>query len=204
MTTSGGDDINLAPKNIGSDYEDLLLEGHDDDTGDSTAWVTVPRAAGTAAGDEAGANGPTNFNLRVEQNKIPEFLGANSKYTISAADFRRLEDLAKTNRWTDAQTYHCFANSLRNPAREWLPSIVDWNTDENVRLLWSDGLQGPFEARICSPNQWQIDPRWIIQLGDEAKWNYKWATHPHYQDHQSHQGELQGIRGKNSVTSQQY
>jgi hypothetical protein len=49
-----------------------------------------------------------------------------------------LEDLAKTNRWTDAQTYHHFANSLRNPAREWLSSIVDWNTDDNVRLLWSD------------------------------------------------------------------
>jgi len=86
-----------------------------------------------------GANGPTNFNLRVEQNKIPEFFGAKSKDTISAADFiRRLEDLAKTNRWTDAQTYHHFANSLRNPAREWLSSIVDWNTDENVRLVWSD------------------------------------------------------------------
>jgi hypothetical protein len=38
----------------------------------------------------------------------------------------------------DAQTYHHFANSLRNPARESLSSIVDWNTDENVRLVWSD------------------------------------------------------------------
>jgi hypothetical protein len=75
----------------------------------------------------------------VEQNKIPEFFGAKSKDTISAADFiQQLEDLAKTNRWTDAQTYHRFANSLRNPAQEWLSSIVDWNTDENVRLVWSD------------------------------------------------------------------
>jgi hypothetical protein len=113
MTTFGGDDINLAPE----DDEDLLLERHDDDTGDSTAQVTVPPAAGTAAGDGAGANGPTNFNLRVEQNKIPEFFGAKSKDTISTADFiRRLENLAKTNQWTDAQTYHHFTNSLRNPA----------------------------------------------------------------------------------------
>ncbi len=41
----------------------------------------------------------TNFNLRVEQNKIQEFFGLKSKDTISAADFIwRLEDLAKTNR----------------------------------------------------------------------------------------------------------
>jgi hypothetical protein len=63
------------------------------------------------------AHGPTSFNLRVEQNKIPEFFSSKSKDTISAADFiRRLEDLAKTNRWMDAQTYYHFANSLRNPA----------------------------------------------------------------------------------------
>ncbi len=42
MTTTGNDDINLALENIGSDDEDLLVEGHDDDTGDSTAQVTVP------------------------------------------------------------------------------------------------------------------------------------------------------------------
>ena len=89
MTTTRKDDINLAPENNGSDdeHDDLNPKGNDDDTSDSNAWVTVPRAAGTAAGDGAGANGPTNFNLRVEQNKIPEFFGAKSKDTISAADF---------------------------------------------------------------------------------------------------------------------
>jgi len=136
MTTTGGDDINLAPENDHDDdtHDDgnVDLDGHEDGTGDTTAHANIPAAPG-------GGNGPTNFNLRVEQNKIPEFFGAKSKDTISAADFiRRLEDLAKTNRWTDAQTYHHFANSLRNPAREWLSSIVDWNTDENVRLVWSD------------------------------------------------------------------
>jgi hypothetical protein len=134
MTTTGGDDINLAPENDHADdnNDNVDLDGHDKGTGDTTAQANVPAAPG-------GGNGPTNFNLRVEQNKIPEFFGAKSKDTISAADFiRRLEDLAKTNRWMDAQTYHHFANSLRNPAREWLPSIVDWNTDENVRLVWLD------------------------------------------------------------------
>jgi hypothetical protein len=46
--------------------------------------------------------------------------------------------IMEPNQWTDTQTYHHFANSLRNPAREWLSSIVDWNTDETVRLVWSD------------------------------------------------------------------
>jgi hypothetical protein len=135
MTTTGGDDINLAPEN---DHDDdniddtnVDLDGHDDDTGNTTGTATT--------GAALGGNGPTNFNLRVEQNKIPEFFGAKSKDTISAADFiRQLEDLAKTNRWTDAQTYHHFANSLRNPAWEWLSSIVNWNPDENVWLVWSD------------------------------------------------------------------
>ncbi len=56
-----------------------------------------------------------------------------------AADFiRRLEDLAKTNRWSDAQTYYHFANSLRNSAQEWLSSVVDWDDDEHDQPLWSD------------------------------------------------------------------
>ena len=46
-------------------------------------------ATGGAAGGAAGGAGPTSFNLRVEQNKIPEFFGTKSKDTISAADFIR-------------------------------------------------------------------------------------------------------------------
>jgi hypothetical protein len=109
---TGTDDINLAPENDHDDdnQDNVDLDGHDDGTGDTMAQANVPAAPGAG-------NGPTNFNLQVEQNKIPEFFGAKSKDTISAADFiRQLEDLAKTNRWTDAQTYHHFANSLRNPA----------------------------------------------------------------------------------------
>ncbi len=100
MTTTGGDDINIAQDqdhdNDNNDHN-IDLDGNDDDTGDATGTATT--------GGAPGGNGPTNFNLRVEQNKIPEFFGAKSKDTISAADFiQRLEDLAKTNRWTDAQT----------------------------------------------------------------------------------------------------
>ncbi len=80
MTTTRGDNIYLTPKNTasGDDQDDLNLKGHDDDTGDSTAWANV-----LATGGGAGTNGPTNFNLRVEQNKIPEFFGAKSKDIIS-------------------------------------------------------------------------------------------------------------------------
>jgi hypothetical protein len=90
-TNTGTDDINLAPEN--DDFDDANV--NDDDSGDATGQGNINVPAAPAAG---GANGPTNFNLRVEQNKIPEFFGAESKGTISAADFiQRLEDLAKTN-----------------------------------------------------------------------------------------------------------
>ncbi len=92
-----------------------------------------------AASGASGGTGTTNSNLRVEQNKIPEFFCTKSKDMILAADFiRRLEDLAKTNRCTDPQTYYHFANALRNPAREWLSSVVDWDDEENDQPLWSD------------------------------------------------------------------
>jgi hypothetical protein len=50
MTTTGGDDINLAPENTSSDHDhdDLNLEGHNDDTGDSAARATVPAIGGRA------------------------------------------------------------------------------------------------------------------------------------------------------------
>jgi hypothetical protein len=48
----------------------------------------------------------------------------------------QLKDLAKTKRWTDAQTYYNFANALRNPTRE--PStMVDMDNEEPNQLLWS-------------------------------------------------------------------
>ena len=75
----------------------------------------------------------------MEQNKIPKFFGSKSKDSISAADFiRQLEDLAKTNRWLDAQIYYHFANSLQNQARERLSSVVNWDDDEHNQPPWSD------------------------------------------------------------------
>ncbi len=79
---TGTDNINLAPENDHDDdnQDNVNLDGQDNGTGDTTAQANVPAAPGAG-------NGPTNFNLRVEQNKIPEFFGAKSKDTISTADF---------------------------------------------------------------------------------------------------------------------
>ncbi len=110
-TVTGNEDIQIERENDHHD-DNVIDDGNDDQDTTGTARVT-----GRAAGAAAGAAGPASFNLRVEQNKIPEFFGSKSKDTISAADFIcRLEDLAKTNRWSDAQTYYHFANSLRNPS----------------------------------------------------------------------------------------
>jgi Ty3 transposon capsid-like protein len=133
-TVEGQDQINIEA--------DVHRDGQDsnDDNGDTIGTAQVTGGArGGAAGGGAGGAGPTSFNLRVELNKILEFFGTKSKDTISAADFIcRLEDLAKTNRWSDAQSYYHFANSLRNPAREWLLSVVDWDDNEHDQPLWSD------------------------------------------------------------------
>jgi Ty3 transposon capsid-like protein len=129
MALTGGDDILVHMENDDNNYDHNNNTGNDQDTTGTAA----------ATGSAAGGSGTTNFNIRVEQNKIPEFFGSKSKDTISATDFIwRLQDLAKTNRWTDAQTYYHFANSLRNSAQEWLSSVVDWDDDEHDQLMWSD------------------------------------------------------------------
>ncbi len=81
-TNTGTDNIDIVPEN--DDFEDahVDVQTNDDDTGDTTGQGNIPAAG-------AGANASASFNLRVEQNKIPEFFGAKSKDTISAADHIR-------------------------------------------------------------------------------------------------------------------
>ncbi len=130
MALVGGDNIQVHQDNDDHDNSnvDAGNTGNANWDGDATGMA--------AASGASGGTGTTNSNLRVEQNTIPEFFCTKSKDTISAADFIRwLEDLAKMNRWTDPQTYYHFANALRNPAREWLSSVVDWDDDENDQPL---------------------------------------------------------------------
>ncbi len=82
VTNSGTDNIDIAQENDDFDNDHIDVQTNDDDTGDTTGQGNIP-----AAPAAAGANGPASFNLRVEQNKIPEFFGAKSKDTISAADY---------------------------------------------------------------------------------------------------------------------
>jgi Ty3 transposon capsid-like protein len=130
-TTEGQDQIPVEA--------DLYRDDHDDGNDDTGNDDGTTGTAGASTGGAAGGAGTTSFNLRVKQNKIPEFFGTKSKDTISAVYFiGQLEDLAKANQWTDAQTYYHFANSLRNPAREWLSSVVDWDDDKHDQPVWSD------------------------------------------------------------------
>ncbi len=79
MALTGGDDIQIHQEN----------DNHNDDHNDNTGNDQDTTGTGTAAamGGAAGSSGTTNFSLRVEQNKIPEFFGSKSKDTISAVDF---------------------------------------------------------------------------------------------------------------------
>ena len=74
-TNTGTDNIDIAPEN--DDFEAVDVQTNDDDTGDTTGQGNIP-----AAPAAAGANGPASFNLRVEQNKIPEFFGARTPFPL--------------------------------------------------------------------------------------------------------------------------
>jgi hypothetical protein len=80
MALVGGDNIQVHQDN--DDHNDGNADaGNTDQDGDATGKA--------AASGAAGGTGTTNFNLRVKQNKIPEFFGSKSKDTILAADFIR-------------------------------------------------------------------------------------------------------------------
>jgi hypothetical protein len=76
MAFTGGDDLQIEGAN--EDHNDG--NDYDNDQQDTTGMAA-------ATGGAAGSRGTTNFNLRVEQNKILEFFRSKSKDTISAADF---------------------------------------------------------------------------------------------------------------------
>jgi hypothetical protein len=128
-THTEGDDILVHQDNDNHDND--IMDNTMDNT-DATGDVTVALGSAGTGGAAGSSPGTTDFNLQVEQNKIPEFFRTKSKDTILAVDFiRLLEDLAKTNQWTDTQTYYHFANSRRNLAREWLSTVVDMDNDEH-------------------------------------------------------------------------
>jgi hypothetical protein len=95
----------------------------------------------------------------VEQTKLPEFFGHKGKDNITAIVFIQIiDDLARTNWWTDTATYANVANTLNGFARDWLFAIVemlDWTTDQ---LTWTN-LKPRFQRQFAT----QTDEKMIIE-----------------------------------------
>jgi hypothetical protein len=83
-THAGGNEIIVHQENDNNAMDNTV--DNMGTTGDANI-ATGPATGGTGAA--GGGPGTTNFNLRVEQNKILEFFGTKSKDTISAMDFIR-------------------------------------------------------------------------------------------------------------------
>jgi hypothetical protein len=108
---------------------------HDDQDppidGDQDVVVPVPPAAPAAT--------KTMLAFKVEQSKIPEYFGQKGKDNITAIAFiRKIEDLARTNRWNDTTTYANVANNLKGFAHDWLfamAEMLDWTP---AQLTWTN------------------------------------------------------------------
>jgi hypothetical protein len=105
------------------------------------------------------AGAQTTLAFKVEQSKVPEYFGQKSKDTITAIVFiRKIEDLARTNRWTDAATYANVANNLKGFAREWLfatTEMLDWTP---AQLTWTN-LKPRFQRQFAT----QTDEKMIME-----------------------------------------
>jgi hypothetical protein len=97
--------------------------------------------------------------FKVEQRKIPEFFGQKGKDNITAIVFiRKIDDLARTNQWTDTATYAKVANNLKGFARDWLFTTVemlDWRAD---LLTWTN-LKPRFQQQFAT----QTDKKMITE-----------------------------------------
>jgi hypothetical protein len=126
---------------------------HTDDGGQDDQNVVVPPP------QAAGAAGQTTLAFKVEQSKIPEYFGQKGKDNITAIVFiRKIEDLARTNRWTDATTYANVANNLKGFAREWLfatAEMLDWTP---AQLTWTN-LKPRFQRQFAT----QTDEKMIME-----------------------------------------
>jgi hypothetical protein len=129
---------------------------HTDDGAQDDQNVVIPPPPAAGA---AGAAGQTTLAFKVEQSKIPEYFGQKGKDNITAIVFiRKIEDLARTNRWTDATTYANVANNLKGFAREWLfatTEMLDWTP---AQLTWTN-LKPRFQRQFAT----QTDEKMIME-----------------------------------------
>ncbi len=105
------------------------------------------------------AGAQTTLAFRVDQSKIPEFWGQKAKDTVTAIVFiRKIEDLARTNHWTDTATYANVANAFKGFAREWLIAKADMLDRTEVQLTWTN-LKPRFQKQFAT----QTDDKQIIE-----------------------------------------
>ena len=105
------------------------------------------------------AGAQTTLAFRVDQSKIPEFWGQKSKDTVTAIVFiRKIEDLARTNHWTDTATYANVANGFKGFAREWLFATADMLDWTDAQLTWTN-LKPRFQKQFAT----QTDDKQIIE-----------------------------------------
>jgi hypothetical protein len=118
---------------------------------DHDGVVPVPPVAPGAA--------QTMLAFKLEQSKIPEYLGQKGKDNITAIVFiRKIEDLARTNRWNDTMTYSNVANNLKGSARDWLfatAEMLDWTP---AQLTWTN-LKPRFQRHFAT----QTDEKMIME-----------------------------------------
>jgi hypothetical protein len=139
---------------INPDAIDVANDDHDDGNQDPPNApqnvVVLPAAPGAAQ---------TTLAFKVEQSKIPEFFGQKGKDNITAIVFiRKIEDLARMNRWNETTTYTNVANNLKGFAREWLFATVEMLDWTAAQLTWTN-LKPRFQRQFAT----QTDKKMIME-----------------------------------------
>jgi hypothetical protein len=105
--------------------------------------------------DQAGAQ--TKLAFMVEHSRVPEFFGQKNKDTITAIIFiQRIDDLARTNNWSDKVTYTNY--TLRGFAQDWFFATVEMLDWEGDQLNWTN-LKPRFQNQFAT----QTDDSFIIE-----------------------------------------
>jgi hypothetical protein len=77
--------------------------------------------SGQVVQQQVPAGTQTILAFKVEQSKVPEFFRQKGKDTITAIVFiQMIDDLARTNNWSNTVTHKNVANTLRGFPRDWL------------------------------------------------------------------------------------
>jgi hypothetical protein len=102
----------------------------------------------------------TNFTLKQEIVKIPEFFGEKGKDTVTAQEFvNRIDECQVSNDWNDVTTFANFRLCLRGEADEWLSSTVRHLKLTAAQKTWTRN-QTAFQKGIRYDIGQQIDRGW--------------------------------------------